>query len=68
MCSVKKKDLLFPCLTFESLSFGLSKAWLAEKDAKLATNRMNICEEFILILKVDGTKGLSQPVQRLETK
>ena len=45
-----KDNLLFPCLTFCSLSLYLSRELVKVKAEKLDSSRMNICEVFILIM------------------
>ena len=46
----KEDNLLFPCLTFCSLSLYLSRELVKVKAEKLDSSRMNICEVFILIM------------------
>lgn len=41
---------------------------MEERDARPVTNSMNLCEEFILILRFDGTTGFITALAGLETK
>ena len=60
-----KDNLLFPCLTFCSLSLYLSRELVKVKAEKLDSNRMNICEVFILIMALFTAEQLAGQLYNL---